>query len=476
MLKETKLWINGQWVDTKESYELTSPYDGKVIAKVAKATPQDVAYAIESAQEAFKKFKSSTAYERAEILYRVVNIMRGRRQEFAEILALEAGKPLSAGLTEIDRTIATYQFAAEAAKQVSGETIPMDAAPGVSDRIGWTRRVPLGVVSAITPFNFPFNLVAHKLGPAFAVGNAVVLKPATQTPLSSIVMAEIFKEAGLPDGMLQIVTGSGSELSDILVTHPLVKKVTFTGSGTVGLKIKEKVGLRKVTLELGSNAGLIIEPSAPIEKIVDRCVGGAFGFAGQVCISLQRIFVHQSIYEQFTKAFVETTEKLVVGDPMDENTDVSAMINPKEVTRITEWIEEAKAQGATVATGGTFTERTLTPTVMTNVKPDMKIVCQETFAPIVSIVPYETFDKAIDLLNKSDLGLNAGIFTNNLEDAMRAADELEAGAVIINDVPTFRIDNMPYGGIKKSGYGREGIKFAVQEMTEMKFITIKTKL
>lgn len=476
MLKETKLWINGQWIDTKESYELTSPYDGKVIAKVAKATTQNVEYAIEGAHEAYKKFKSSTAYERAEILYRVVNIMRGRRQEFAEILAQEAGKPLSAGLTEIDRTIATYQFAAEAAKQLNGETIPMDAAPGISNRIGWTKRVPLGVVSAITPFNFPFNLVAHKLGPAFAVGNAVVLKPATQTPLSSIVMAEISKEAGLPDGMLQIVTGSGSELSDILVTHPLVKKVTFTGSGAVGLKIKEKVGLRKVTLELGSNAGLIIEPSAPIDKIVDRCVGGAFGFAGQVCISLQRIFVHKSIYDEFTKAFVKATEKLVVGDPMDEKTNVSAMINPKEVTRITEWIKEAKTQGAIVATGGTFTERTLTPTVMTNVKPDMKIVCQETFAPIVSIVSYETFDEAIHLLNNSDLGLNAGIFTNNLEDAMRAADELEAGAVIINDVPTFRIDNMPYGGVKQSGYGREGIKYAVHEMTEMKFITINTNL
>ncbi len=475
-MKETKLWINGEWVDTKESYELTSPYSGKVIAKIAKATPNDVERAIEGAHEAFKKFKSSTAFERAEILYRVVEIFRGRRQELAEILAQEAGKPITAGLTEIDRTITTYQFAAEAAKQVSGETIPMDAAPGGKDRIGFTKRVPLGVVSAITPFNFPFNLVAHKLGPAFAVGNAVVLKPATQTPLSSIVMAEVFKDAGLPDGMLQIVTGSGSELSEMLTTHPLVKKVTFTGSGAVGLKIKEKIGLRKVTLELGSNAGLIIEPSAPIDKIVDRCVGGAFGFAGQVCISLQRIFVHQSIYDDFTKAFVAATEKLVVGDPMDEKTDISAMINPGEVKRIAEWIEEAKAQGATVATGGTFTERTLTPTVMTNVKSDMKIVCQETFAPIVSIVPYETFDKAIDLLNNSELGLNAGIFTNNLEDAMRAADEIEAGAVIINDIPTFRIDNMPYGGIKMSGYGREGIKYAVHEMTEMKFITIKTKL
>lgn len=473
MMKETKLWINGQWQDAKESYELTSPYSGEVIAKVAKGSIHDVARAIEGAHEAFQSFKKTTAYERAEILYKVVDLIRERKEEFAEILALEAGKPLSAGLTEIERTIATYQFAAEGAKQAMGETVPMDAAPGAGDRIGWTKREPLGVIAAITPFNFPFNLVAHKLGPAFAVGNTVVLKPATQTPLSAIAMAEIFKEAGLPDGALQIVTGSGGELSDTLITHPHIKKVTFTGSGKVGLSIKEKVGLRKVTLELGSNAAVIVEPSTPIDQIIARCVGGAFNYAGQMCISLQRIYVHASIAEEFTKAFVAETEKLVVGNPLNPNTDVSAMIHPGEVTRIREWIEEAKAQGAVVATGGSFTERTVTPTVMTNVTADMKIICQETFAPIVSIVSYETLDDAIRLVNESELGLNAGIYTNVLPDALRAADELQAGAVIINDIPTFRVDNMPYGGVKMSGYGREGIKWAIEEMTDLKFITMK---
>lgn len=472
-MKETKLWINGQWETTKEMTELTSPYSGQVIAKVAKATIADVERAIEGAHEAFQAFKNTTAYERAEILYKVVTIMRERKQELAEILANEAAKPISAGLVEIDRTIATYQFAAETAKQVTGETIPMDAAPGVNDRMGYTKRVPLGVVSAITPFNFPFNLVAHKLGPAFAVGNTVVLKPASQTPLSALVMAQIFKDAGLPDGALQIVTGSGGELSDTLVTHPFVKKVTFTGSGAVGLKIKEKVGLRKITLELGSNAAVIVEPSTPIEKVIKRCVGGAFGFAGQVCISLQRIYVQKSIYESFTKQFVEETKKLVVGDPHDEKTDLSAMINPEEVLRIKAWIEAAKKQGAIVATGANFTERTCSPTVITNVTPDMKIVCEETFAPIVSIVPYDTLDDAISYVNDSELALNAGIYTNVLTDAMKAADLLEAGAVIINDIPTFRIDNMPYGGVKMSGYGKEGIKYAVQEMTDLKFITMK---
>lgn len=472
-MQQTKLWINGVWETTQETTALIAPYTGEVLAQVAKATVADVTRAIEGAHEAFQSFKKTTAYERAEILYKVVTIMRARKHELAEILANEAAKPVSAGLAEIDRTIATYQFAAEAAKQSTGETVPMDAAPGVTDRIGYTKRVPLGVVSAITPFNFPFNLVAHKLGPAFAVGNTVVLKPASQTPLSALVMAEIFKEAGLPDGALQIVTGSGSELSDTLVTHPLVKKVTFTGSGAVGLKIKEKIGLRKITLELGSNAALIVEPSTPLEKVIARCVGGAFGFAGQVCISLQRIYVHQSIYEQFTKLFVEATKKLVVGNPHDDKTDVSAMIHPDEVSRIKRWIAAAQEQGAIVATGAQFTERTCTPTVMTNVKPDMKIVCEETFAPIVSIIPYTTLDEAIALVNDSELALNAGIYTNALTDAMKAAEELQAGAVIINDIPTFRIDNMPYGGVKMSGYGKEGIKYAVEEMTDIKFITMK---
>ena len=473
-MKETKLWINGAWEDAVETYELQSPYTGEVIAKVAKATPQDVERAIAGAHEAYKTFRKTTAYERAEILYKVVHIMRKRKEELVQILADEASKPVSAGRAELDRTIATYQFAAEAAKQSMGETVPLDAAPGVEGRIGYTKRVPLGVVSAITPFNFPFNLVAHKLGPAFAVGNAVVLKPATQTPLSALIMAEIFEEAGLPAGMLQIVTGSGGELSDVLVTNPLVKKVTFTGSGKVGLEIKKKVGLRKVTLELGSNAAVIVEPSTPIEKIINRAVSGAFNFAGQVCISLQRIYVHHSIYNDFVEQFVAATQKLNVGDPHDASTDLSAMIHPKEVQRIKEWIEEAKSQGANVATGGKITERMLTPTVMTNVKPDMRIVCEETFAPIVSIVSYETLEEAIDFANDSSLGLNVGIYTNVLTDAMRAAEELEAGAIIINDIPTFRTDNMPYGGVKMSGYGKEGIKYALQEMTELKFISIKT--
>ncbi|WP_019413157.1 aldehyde dehydrogenase family protein [Paenisporosarcina sp. TG20] len=474
-MKETGLWINGEWREASALYELKAPYDGKLIAKVAKGSAEDVEVAILGAAQAFKSFKKWTAYDRAEMLYKVVSIMRERKEELAKILAQEAGKPLKSSRVEIDRTIATYQFAAEEAKQYRGETVPMDAAPGGANRIGWTKKEAIGVVAAITPFNFPFNLVAHKLGPAFAVGNTVVLKPATQTPLSALAMADIFKEAGLPDGVLQIVTGSGSELSESLITHPEVKKVTFTGSVPVGLKIKEKIGLRKITLELGSNSALIIEPSVPIEKIVKRCVEGAFSFSGQVCISLQRIYVNRKVYDEFAKAFVEETKNLIIGDPLDENTDVSSMIHPDEVERIVGWIEEAKTQGAEVATGGESTERQVLPTVLINVKENMKVVCEEVFAPVVSLIPYDTLDEAIDLVNESQFGLNAGIYTNVLTDAMHAANEIEAGTVIINDIPTFRVDNMPYGGVKMSGYGREGVKYAVEEMTELKFITMKTE-
>ncbi|AYC28573.1 aldehyde dehydrogenase family protein [Paenisporosarcina cavernae] len=473
-MNEWKLWINGKWMDTQETIDLKAPYDGKLIARIAKGTADDVTKAIEGADDAFHSFKKWTAHERAEMLYQVVAIMKKRKQELAEIMAKEAGKPIKTSLAEMDRTISTYLFAAEEAKQIHGETIPMDAAPGGKDRIGWTKKEPIGVVAAITPFNFPFNLVAHKLGPAFAVGNTVVLKPASQTPVSSLVLAEIFQEAGLPAGALQIVTGGGKELSDALVTHPKVKKVTFTGSVDVGLQIKEKVGLRKITLELGSNSALIVEPSTPVDQIIKRSVEGAFGFAGQVCISLQRIYVARSIYDEFVKAFVQETENLVVGDPLDEKTDVSSMIHPEEVTRISEWIEEAKENGATVVTGGEVTERKLQPTVLTHTTPTMKVVCQEVFAPIVSIMPYDSLDEAISLVNDSKYGLNVGIYTNVLTDALHAADELQAGAIIINDIPTFRIDNMPYGGVKMSGYGREGVKFAVDEMTELKFITMKT--
>ncbi|MGG5254063.1 aldehyde dehydrogenase family protein [Neobacillus sp. SM06] len=474
---ETKgLFLNGKWMLKERTYPLYAPYSGEQLAEISKADANDVEEAIQSAHQAFQELREIPAYKRAEILYRVAELVKKNKEELAKIIALEAGKPIRAARAEIDRTVATYQFAGEEAKRIYGETVPMDAAPGGENRLGMTWREPLGVVAAITPFNFPFNLVAHKLGPAFAVGNTVVLKPANQTPLSALKIAEIFQQAGLPDGALQVVTGSGSELGDILATHPLIKKVTFTGSPEVGKEIKAKAGLRKVTLELGSNSAVIVEPAANLEPILARCVEGAYAYAGQVCISLQRIFIHESIYGEFSKRFSQLTSQVKVGDPLDEETMVSAMIHAKEAERIESWVAEAVGEGAKIASGGKRSGASFAPTALVNVSKNMKVCCQEVFAPVVTMIPYQNLDQAISLVNDSNYGLNVGIFTEDINKALYAAKKIESGGIIINDIPTFRVDHMPYGGVKESGYGREGIKYAVEEMTELKFVTIKTSI
>lgn len=471
---ETKgLVLNGQSLIKSRTYPLHAPYDGRLLTHISMADPSDVTAAIAGAEAAFRHMRRLPAHRRAEILLRVADGLARRKEELARLVALEAGKPIRTARAEIDRAIQTYRFSAEEAKRIGGETLPMDAAPGGEGRIGFTWREPLGVVVAITPFNFPVNLVAHKLGPAFAAGNTVVLKPAEQTPLSALVVAELFQEAGLPDGALQVVTGSGSELSDALITDPRVKKVTFTGSSAVGKAIKAKVGLRKCTLELGSNSAVIVEPDVPLEAVVPRCVEGAFSYAGQVCISVQRIYVHEAVYEPFCAAFVERTRRLVVGDPLDEATDVGPMIREAKAERIAAWIEEAVKQGARVLCGGGRRGALVEPTVLVDVTPEMKVQCQEAFAPVVSIVPYHELDEAIALVNRSAYGLNVGLYTQNLSKAFAAARVLEAGAVILNDIPTFRADHMPYGGVKESGYGREGVKYAIQEMTELKLVVVK---
>lgn len=389
------------------------------------------------------------------------------------MIAYEAAKPIRDAREEMNRTIQTYQFAAEAAKSIHGEQIPMDAAKRGENRFGFTIRVPLGVITAITPFNFPFNLVAHKVGPAIAAGNTIVLKPAEQTPVSSLFLAEVFKKAGLPDGVLNIVPGSGEVLSEVLTTHPYVKKITFTGSPEVGLQIKKQSGFRKLTLELGSNSPLIVDEGVDVDQIIDRCVQGAFSYNGQVCISVQRIYVHQSLYTSFVDQFVQRTKQLVVGSPFDEQTNITALISDKSVQRLKQWLDEAVRGGGKIECGGTVDGRVMLPTVLTNVKHDAKVVTQEVFGPIVVIDAFQTLDEAIKKVNRSRFGLNAGIYTERIDRAFHAVQMIEAGGVIINDIPTFRIDHMPYGGWKDSGIGREGVKYAVQEMTETKFISFK---
>ncbi|WP_252502014.1 aldehyde dehydrogenase family protein [Sporosarcina sp. Marseille-Q4943] len=468
MTSEKQLFINGIWRSGASLYDLKSPYSGEVVARIPIAHKNDVYEAIDSAEQARAQMKQLTALERSAILEKVSQEFENRFEECAQILVKENAKPIKSARAEIQRTIETYKFAAEEAKRLVGEMIPMDAAKGGMGRIGFTKKEPLGVIAAITPFNFPFNLVAHKLGPAFAAGNTVVLKPASQTPLSAIMTAEIFEKAGLPPGALNVVIGKGGEVGDLLVTHPSVKLITFTGSVEVGLAIKEKAGLKKVILELGSNSGVIIDSVDDIEAVAARCVEGAFSFSGQVCISIQRIFVNEMILEDFLQAFTKKASELKIGDPQQEDTDLSSLINEKEALRVEEWIQVAKESGAGIAQGGNRNGAVIEPTIIINPASTLAISCQEVFAPIVSVTSYKEWDEAIDLVNDSQYGLQAGVYTTSVKKSFDAVDRLEVGGVIVNDIPSFRVDQMPYGGVKNSGTGREGIKYSIEEMSELK--------
>lgn len=465
-----QLYINGEWVEGKRYTTLLSPYSQEVIGEIPTATAAEVNAAIEAAFSAKGVMAKMPAYQRAAILDKLVILFEDRSEEAARIIAMEAAKPISTAKGEVARTIQTYKFAAEEARRIHGETIPLDAAPGGENRIAYTIREPLGVIGAITPFNFPMNLVAHKVGPAIAAGNTIVLKPASQTPLSSFFLAELLEEAGLPAGALNVVTGSGKEVGEKLVEDERIKMITFTGSPAVGIGIRNKAGLKRVTLELGSNSALIVDSGVNLDKIIPRCVMGAFSFQGQVCISLQRIFVHETEFEEFVAKFVEATAKLKIGDPLDPKTDVSALITLADVERSLAWIKEAEEHGSEVMIGGKAEGTALLPTVLLNADATLKVSCQEVFAPIVVINKVKTMDEAIDRVNDSRYGLQAGIYTDNIHTALNAVEKLQVGGVLINDIPTFRVDNMPYGGVKESGMGREGIKYAVEEMTEQKLV------
>lgn len=469
-VKKQHLLINGEWVAAEEYSPLQSPYSGEVIAEVPLASIAETDLAIEAAVNARKVMASMPAYKRAEILENLVHALQERAEEAAEIIALEAAKPITTARGEVSRTIETYKFAAEEAKRIHGETLPLDAARGGENRLAYTVQEPIGTIGAITPFNFPMNLVAHKVGPAIASGNTIVLKPATQTPLSSYFIAELLLEAGLPKGALNVVTGSGKVTGDKLVQDSRISMITFTGSPEVGIEIRGKAGLKKVTLELGSNAAVIVDKNVDLDKIIPRCVTGAFAFQGKVCISLQRAYVHEDIYEEFVTKLIEETKKLVVGNPLDELTDVSALISAKDVERTQSWIEEAKKQGAKVVAGGNTEGNILYPTIILEAKSTLKVCCNEVFAPIIVVNKVKNVEQAIDQVNDSRYGLQAGIYTNDITTALNAAEELYVGGVMINDIPTFRVDNMPYGGVKESGTGREGLKYAIEDMTEMKLV------
>ncbi|MCM3749022.1 aldehyde dehydrogenase family protein [Paenibacillus pasadenensis] len=479
MSHKAELWINGKWVEGERQTELRNPYNGEVLATIGYASPKQAVMAIEAAAEAFQSFRQMPAHKRSSILYQAADLLERRTAEAARIVSLEAAKPIQAARAEIARTVQTYLFAAEAARSIRGETVPMDAAPRGEGRMAFMTREPVGVVTAITPFNFPFNLAAHKVGPAIAAGNTIVLKPAEQTPLSALFLAELFEEAGLPDGVLNIIPGEGKELGETLATHPDVAFVTFTGSPAVGRQIRSIAGFRKVTLELGGNAPLLIDrgfTETELEQIADEAATGAFAYNGQVCISVQRILVHEQHAEAFAGMLAERAAALQAGDPLDEQTAITPLINQSAADRLKGWLQTAVSRGAELLCGGEFDGSLMTPAVLRGVPEDAELSCEEAFGPVVLVSSFADWQTAIQQANRSKYGLQAGVFTKDVEKAFAAARELQAGGVMINDIPTFRLDHMPYGGLKDSGSGREGVRYAVEDMTEPKLISFRSGL
>ncbi|MCK4430462.1 MAG: aldehyde dehydrogenase family protein [Candidatus Aminicenantes bacterium] len=415
-----------------------------------------------------------SSHERSKALEKISDEIERRKDELAKSITLTAGKAIKSSRVEVARAVNTFQIAAEEAKRINGEIIPLDLSPETKERWGLVRRFPIGVITGITPFNFPLNLVAHKVAPALASGNTVVLRPASQVSITSLLLGEIIIDTDYPPGGMNVVP-SGYDAAEVLLEDERVKMVTFTGSPSIGWSLKKKAYKKRVTLELGGNAAVVIEPDANLDFALPRTILGAFAYSGQVCISIQRIFLHEKIYDRFMADFLEATEKLKMGDPMDEKTDIGPMINLDAAKQTEEWVNEAVENRARIVCGGKREGAMYTPTILENVKPELRISWLEAFAPVVVVYPYKDFDEAIKGVNFSIYGLQAGIFTNDLRKAFRAYELLDVGGVIVNDIPTFRIDHMPYGGVKESGFGREGIKYAIEEMTEIKLMAINLK-
>ena len=470
---EFKLLIDGQWVDAGPLMEVKNKYDGIGIGTVPTARKEDVDAAIDSAERAEDVMADMPAYKRAEILLKTAALLRERSDDLAKTIAAEAGKALKFARAEVERAISTFTIAAEEAKRLHGETIPLDAVPAGEGYFGFWIRRPVGVIAAISPFNFPLNLVAHKVAPALASGNTLVLKPASTTPLAAVKLCQILMEAGLPAGAINLVVGSGGTVGEWLVTDPRVDKITFTGSPDVGRHILSVAGIKKVTLELGNTSPVVVAPDADLDFVAKRCAVGAYYNSGQVCISVQRIYSEKNVYEPFSEKFVKATEAMVVGDPLDERVDVGPMIDSKELDRIEEWVTEAQTSGAKVLTGGRREGTVYYPTVLTNVQDEMKVVAEEVFAPVASIISSDDFESALKQANDTKFGLQVGVFTNDVNRVFRAVKRLNFGGVIVNDTPNFRADHMPYGGNRQSGLGREGVKFAMEDMTNIQLVAIR---
>jgi glyceraldehyde-3-phosphate dehydrogenase (NADP+) len=466
--------VDGKWVEDGDVFDIKAPYDGAIVGRVFQGRRSHAEAAIAAAVKAFGTTRRLPAFERQRVLRRVAEGIAKRKEEFSRTLCQEAGKPIKAARTEVERAIFTFSVAAEESTRIYGEYLPLDWQEYTAGRWGIVKRFPIGPIAGITPFNFPLNLVAHKVAPAIAAGCPMVLKPAPQTPLSSLLMAEVVQQAGWPDGALNVIPLSNDDAA-LLVTDDRIKMISFTGSVAVGWQIKKNSGKKKVILELGGNAGVILHNDADVEYAAERCVAGGFGYAGQTCISVQRVLVQQSVYGKFTDMFLAGVKNLQIGDPLDESTDVGPLIRESDAQRAVDWIQEAVRGGARVLCGGNRKGSIVEPTVLTGTKPEMKVNCQEVFGPVVTVEPYAEFHEALRQINSSAFGLQAGLFTRDAKLMFQAFEELEVGGLLAGDVPTFRIDHMPYGGVKDSGIGREGLRYAIEEMTEPKLMVMNLR-
>ena len=465
-----KMYVAGQWIDKSQKIEVRNSYDGSVIDTVPRAESADIERALQSAEQGARAMAKLTSYERWKILRRAADLMAARVEELGTLISKEEGKIVAEGRAEVLRAVDTITESAEEAKRVHGETVALDAASHGGGKFGVTIRVPCGIVVAISPFNFPLNLVCHKVGPALAGGNAVIVKPATDTPLSALRLTEILLEAGLPPEGINTLTGSGGEIGDRLVADRRVRKITFTGSRDVGEHICKTAGIKRVTMELGSNAPVIVMPDANLDKVAAAVASTGYANAGQVCISTQRVLTSSSVYSDFLDALRPKVAALKTGNQLDPTVNVGPMIKEKEAVRVDEWVKEAVASGARVITGGTRQGAMYVPTVVADVKPNMRISSDELFGPAVGVTPFTDIDEAIALANDTNYGLAAGIFTENLEWAWKFAREVQSGNLHVNWGPQWRADRMPYGGLKESGFGKEGPAYAIEEMTELKMV------
>ena len=467
-----KLYFNGAWRGRDESIEVINPFDGQIVETVPRATAQDVEEAIESTKRGAEEMKSLSGYERFEILNRATALLRQRADEMARTLSMEEGKTLGEALFEVDRAAQTLELSGEEAKRLSGEVLPLDGGKGVKNKLGFTLRIPCGVVAAIAPFNFPLNLVCHKVGPAVAAGNSVILKPASDTPLVSLKLVEILLEAGLPPLGISCLTGSGSLIGEKICSDPRVRKISFTGSKEVGERICAIAGIKKVTMELGSNCPLVVLPDADLDEVANAAVSSAYTNAGQVCISAQRLIVVDSVREELIETMKPKVESLKAGDQLREETGIGPMVRESEAYRVEKWIQEAVGHGARIVCGGERDGAVMQPTLLDGATTDMRVCREELFGPAVSVMSISGVDEAIRLANDTEFGLSAGLFTKDIDAAVRFAREVDSGNIHINWGPLWRTDGMPYGGLKGSGIGKEGPKYAIDEMTEMKSVVI----